>query len=68
MCIYKATLCGGLNRNDPHRLICMNVWPIGSNTIRRCGLDGVGVALLEEVCVPVRSALRSHMFKLGLVW
>jgi hypothetical protein len=19
--------CGGLNRNDPHRLICLNAWP-----------------------------------------
>ena len=31
--------CGGLNMIDP--------W---SGTIRRCSLDGVGVALLEEVC------------------
>lgn len=34
--------CGGLNENSPHR-------PIGSG-ISRCGLLGVGVALLEEVC------------------
>jgi hypothetical protein len=25
-------------------------WPIGSGTIRRCGLVAVGVVLLEEVC------------------
>ena len=25
-------------------------WPMGSETIRRCGLVGVGVAFLEEVC------------------
>jgi hypothetical protein len=31
--------CGGLNMLIP-----------GSGTIRRCGLVGVGVALLEEVC------------------
>jgi hypothetical protein len=31
-------------------------WPIGSGTIRRCGLVEVGVALLEEVCTwPLRS-------------
>ena len=30
---------GGLNMLGP-----------GSSTIRRCGLYGVGVALLEEVC------------------
>jgi hypothetical protein len=24
-------------------------WPVGSGTIRRCGLIGGGVALLEEV-------------------
>ena len=31
--------CGGLNMLGP-----------GSGTIRKCGLVGVGVALLEEVC------------------
>ena len=35
--------CGGLNENVPHRLL-----EIG--TIGSCGLVGVGVALLEEVC------------------
>jgi hypothetical protein len=25
-------------------------WLIGSNTIRRCGFVGIGVALLEEMC------------------
>jgi hypothetical protein len=34
----------------PHRFMCLNVWLLGSGTIRRCGLVGVGVALLEEVC------------------
>ena len=31
--------------------MCLNVWPIGSDTIRRCVLVGIGVALLEEMCV-----------------
>ena len=32
-----------------HRLImCLNAWPIGSGTIRRCDLVGAGMALLEE--------------------
>ena len=36
-------MCGGLNVIGPH---C----PIGSGTIGRHGLVGVGVALLEEMC------------------
>ena len=42
--------CGGLNRYGFHRFMCLNAWPIRSGTIRKCGLVGVGVALLEEVC------------------
>ena len=34
---------------QPHRLMCLNSWPMGSCTIRRTGVVGVGVALLEEV-------------------
>jgi hypothetical protein len=34
--------CGGLKR-------MAHTWPIGSGTVRRRGLVGVGVALLEEV-------------------
>jgi hypothetical protein len=30
--------------------MCLNAWPIGRGTIRRCDLVGVGVALLEELC------------------
>ena len=41
--------CSGLNRNGPHRLLYMNVWPKGSGTTRRCGLVEINVALLEEV-------------------
>jgi hypothetical protein len=29
--------------------MCLNAWPPGSGSIRRCGLVGVGV-VLEEVC------------------
>ena len=51
--------CGGLNKNGPRRLI-------GSNTIRRYGLVGVGMAVLEEVCHWGR-ALRFQMPKPGPV-
>ena len=36
---------GGLNRYGPQ-----NAWSIKSDMIRRHGLAGVGVTLLEEVC------------------
>jgi hypothetical protein len=42
--------CGSFSRFDPHTFMCLSAWPTGSGTIRRCGLAGVGVALLEEVC------------------
>lgn len=29
---------GGLSKNGPHRLMCLKARPIGSGTIRRCGL------------------------------
>jgi hypothetical protein len=45
--------CTGLNMFGPHRLMCVNVWPTGSGTIRRWGLVEVGVAILEELCHPV---------------
>ena len=40
--------CGGLNRYDPHRLMCLNAWPVGSDTIRRCGLVGGSVSLWRQ--------------------
>jgi len=43
------TLCG-LNGCGPHRLKRLNAWPIGSGTVRRCGLTGAGVTLLKEAC------------------
>ena len=36
---FSVSMCGDLNMLDP-----------GSGTIERCGLVGVGVVLLEEVC------------------
>ena len=39
ICRQYLVICGGLNMLGP-----------GSSTIRRYGLVGVGVALLEEVC------------------
>ena len=41
LCLLRGHhgLCGGLNMLGP-----------GSGTIKRCGLVGVGVTLLEEVC------------------
>lgn len=43
-------VCGSLNRYDPQRLMCLNVWPIKSGTIKECSLVGVGVACSEGVC------------------
>ena len=40
--VCNVVVCGSLNENGPHRLI-------DSGIIRRCGLLGVGVTLLEEV-------------------
>jgi hypothetical protein len=38
-----------LNRYGPHRFTGLNGWPIESDTIRRYGLIGIDVMLLEEV-------------------
>lgn len=40
----------GWNKYIPHRLMCLDDWPIGNDTIRMCALVGVGVDLLEKVC------------------
>jgi hypothetical protein len=42
--------CGGLSRYSPHRLLCLNAWPIGSGTIKKCCLVEVGVTFLGEMC------------------
>ena len=40
---HRVRDCGGSNKTGSYR-------PIGRGAIRRRGLVGVGVALLEEVC------------------
>ena len=47
--------------DSPHRLICLNAWPIESGTIRRCALVERNVSLLGQ-------ALMSHVLKLCPVW
>ena len=46
----SASACGGLNKYGPHWLMYLNAESSGSATIRRCGLVGVGMALLQKVC------------------
>lgn len=41
--------CGDLDWNVPHRPMCLNTWPMESGAIRKRGLVGVGVAMLEWV-------------------
>jgi hypothetical protein len=60
----QGVKCGGLNRYGPHRLLYLDAWPIGSGTIRRCGLVGVGVTLFDEVC-HCGWTMRFQMLKLG---
>ena len=57
----RQDCCGGLNRNDPHKLMYSNAWPTGNGTMRRCGLVGGSVSLW-------RWALRSPILKLCPVW
>jgi hypothetical protein len=40
----------GLNGYRPDRLMCLIAWHIGNGTIRRYDFEGVGVALLKELC------------------
>ena len=39
-----------MTRNSHHRLIHLSAWPPRNGTFRRCGLVGIGVDLLEEMC------------------
>jgi hypothetical protein len=41
---------------------------MGSGSIRRCGLVGIGVALLEELCHYVGRALRALRLQLLPLW
>ena len=54
--------CGSLNRYDHHRLMCLNVWPIRTGTIGRCGLVGGSYVTVGT------GTLRSYMLKLCLLW
>ena len=56
--------CGGLYRNGSHRLMCLSVWPMGSGTIRRCGLSWV---LVVHAFNPSRSRQISE-FEASLVY
>ena len=58
MCVcVSVAVSGALSKYGLHRLMCVNAWPMGSGTIRRCDLVG-GTVLLWGW------ALRSHMVKL----
>jgi hypothetical protein len=49
--LIMAHCCGGLNRNrNSPQVVCLKAWSPESDTIRKYGLVGVGVALWEEVC------------------
>ena len=50
MCGNLLEHCSGLSRNDFHRFMCLNTWPIQCEAVRSYGLVRVGVVLLEEVC------------------
>lgn len=40
---YHGRMCGGLNKSDPHRLICLNTW----SSIYRTGWEGLGGVALQ---------------------
>lgn len=65
--LFCACVYGGLNRYGPYKLICLNAWPLGSGTVRRCGLSGVSVALLENH-VTLGVGFEVSMLKVGPVW
>jgi hypothetical protein len=46
----EYSLCGDLNINGHHRLICLDPWSRESGTLREYGIVGVVVTLLEKVC------------------
>jgi hypothetical protein len=68
LCMYVCVWCSTLNRYGPHRFMCWDAWPISFGTIRRYGLVGVGMALLEKVCHCGGHTSRSPMIKLCPVW
>jgi hypothetical protein len=65
--VTLEAICGGKIGMVPHRFMCLNAWAIGTGTIWRWVLIGIGMALLEEVSL-WGWALRSPMLKLCPVW
>ena len=59
----------GLNRYGPHRLVCLNVWPLESGTIRRCGLVKGSMSLwrwgLRSLICPSHAQWHSLLAALG---
>ena len=42
ICVYTNSY---LNKYDLHRVMCVDVWPIGNGSIMRCGLVGESMTL-----------------------
>jgi hypothetical protein len=53
-----VTICNCWNRYGPHRLMCLNAWPMENGTIRRGDLIGGVVTLSEKMCYHGDEALR----------
>ena len=47
--VYFLSSCGGLNWHVSHRLMCLRYWPSVSGPVRRHGLVGIVVALMEKM-------------------
>ena len=54
---------GGLNRFGPHRLMYLNVWPMGDGTIRRCALGPI-----RSRCVTVEVGFEVSYAQVWPVW
>lgn len=50
--LREVQLYGGLNSNDPHRLIYLKAWPIGTGIIRRYCFVGEFMSLWRQILVP----------------
>lgn len=46
-CTLKMSLCGGLNENSPHRVLCVNTWSLFGEP----AWEGLGCETLMEKCV-----------------
>lgn len=54
---HNVLLCGSLNRNSPHRLMCLNVWQeriplLGVVLLEECVTVGVGFEVLYSQAMP----------------